>query len=79
MIYFEWNIIAQMSIIVQTSFNTFIGIFPYHLKFSLNFQPDSLYNYGMKPLMYSEKDALQKKIGWRRCGLSIKYYRNNQK
>lgn len=40
-------------------------------------KPDSLYNYGMKPLMYSEKDALQKKIGWRRCGISIKYYRNN--
>ncbi|XP_053384365.1 uncharacterized protein LOC123536146 isoform X9 [Mercenaria mercenaria] len=42
-------------------------------------KPDSLYNYGMKPCMYSEKDALQKKIGWRRHGTNIKYYRNNIK
>ncbi|XP_052222607.1 cytosolic carboxypeptidase 2-like isoform X10 [Dreissena polymorpha] len=41
-------------------------------------KPDSLYNYGMKPLQYSEKDAL-KKIGWRRYGSNIKYYRNNTK
>ncbi|KAK3593957.1 hypothetical protein CHS0354_040690 [Potamilus streckersoni] len=40
-------------------------------------KPDSLYNFGMKPLMYSEKDALQKKIGWHRCGNNIKYYKNN--
>ncbi|XP_067655304.1 cytosolic carboxypeptidase 2-like isoform X4 [Haliotis asinina] len=40
-------------------------------------KPDSLYNYGMKPLMYSEKDALQRKVGWVRSGMDIKYYRNN--
>ncbi|XP_041367885.1 cytosolic carboxypeptidase 2-like [Gigantopelta aegis] len=40
---------------------------------------DSLYNCGMKPVMYSEKDALQKKIGWVRTGFDIKYYRNNLK
>ncbi|XP_064602281.1 cytosolic carboxypeptidase 2-like [Liolophura sinensis] len=41
-------------------------------------KPDSLYNNGMKPLMYSEKEAQQRKIGWFRCGSSIKYYRNNK-
>ncbi|XP_052797687.1 uncharacterized protein LOC128229851 isoform X23 [Mya arenaria] len=45
----------------------------------INFmKPDSLYNYGMKPVQYSEKDAL-KKIGWRRHGVGIKYYKNNTK
>ena len=40
---------------------------------------DSLYNMGMKPLMYSEQDAKNKNIGWRRCGSNIKYYKNNIK
>jgi hypothetical protein len=40
---------------------------------------DSLYNMGMKPLMYSESDAQTKNIGWRRWGNNIKYYRNNIK
>ncbi|XP_055996459.1 cytosolic carboxypeptidase 2-like isoform X25 [Ostrea edulis] len=38
---------------------------------------DSLYNDGMKPLIYSEKNAQQKKIGWVRGGGDIKYYKNN--
>lgn len=38
---------------------------------------DSLYNCGMKPVMYSELDAKNKGIGWRRWGKDIKYYRNN--
>lgn len=40
---------------------------------------DSLYNMGMKPLMYSELDAKNKKIGWRRWGTGIRYYKNNQR
>ncbi|CAF0708203.1 unnamed protein product [Brachionus calyciflorus] len=40
---------------------------------------DSLYNMGMKPLMYSELDAKNKNIGWRRWGTSIRYYKNTQK
>ena len=31
----------------------------------------------MKPLMYSELDARNKNIGWRRTGSNIKYFRNN--
>ncbi len=43
------------------------------------FQPDSLYNNGMKPLMYSEHLANTKGVGWIRYGHGIKYYRNNLK
>ncbi|CAH1259091.1 AGBL2 [Branchiostoma lanceolatum] len=37
----------------------------------------SLYNMGLKPLMYSEQDAQTKKTGWLRVGENIKYYKNN--
>ncbi|XP_078089266.1 cytosolic carboxypeptidase 3-like [Mustelus asterias] len=40
-------------------------------------KPTSLYNMGMKPLMYSTKDAELYQVGWRRVGSQIKYYRNN--
>ncbi|XP_041471575.1 uncharacterized protein LOC121421044 isoform X3 [Lytechinus variegatus] len=37
----------------------------------------SLYNSGMRPLMYSECNAQTKGIGWRRVGDDIKYYKND--
>ncbi|XP_053256475.1 cytosolic carboxypeptidase 2 isoform X8 [Podarcis raffonei] len=37
----------------------------------------SLYSVGMKPLLYSEKDAESHGIGWRREGSNIKYYKYN--
>ncbi|XP_021913025.1 cytosolic carboxypeptidase 2-like isoform X3 [Zootermopsis nevadensis] len=37
---------------------------------------ESLYSVGMRPLLYSTKDAQLKGIGWRRCGDNITYYRN---
>ncbi|XP_007504416.2 cytosolic carboxypeptidase 3 isoform X2 [Monodelphis domestica] len=40
-------------------------------------KPDSLYNQGMRPLFYSEKEAKINNIGWKRTGDQIKYYRNN--
>ncbi|XP_054582432.1 cytosolic carboxypeptidase 3 isoform X3 [Eptesicus fuscus] len=44
----------------------------------INFtKPASLYNRGMRPLFYSEKEAKTHNIGWRRIGEQIKYYRNN--
>ncbi|KAL9653635.1 hypothetical protein ABK040_009112 [Willaertia magna] len=58
------------------------------LKFDVNttshtqwyyFSPDSLYNHGMKPLIYSVKDSETKGIGWVRGGTDICYYRNNIK
>eukprot|EP00057_Strongylocentrotus_purpuratus_P017431 XP_011671905.1 PREDICTED: uncharacterized protein LOC582973 [Strongylocentrotus purpuratus] len=39
----------------------------------------SLYNSGMRPLMYSECNAQTKGIGWRRVGDDIKYYKNDVK
>ncbi|XP_014207600.1 cytosolic carboxypeptidase 2 isoform X2 [Copidosoma floridanum] len=38
---------------------------------------DSLYNEGLRPLLYSTKDATAKSIGWRRCGENISYYKND--
>ncbi|KAJ8675944.1 hypothetical protein QAD02_011730 [Eretmocerus hayati] len=38
---------------------------------------DSLYNEGLRPLLYSTRDAKLKSIGWRRCGENISYYRND--
>nr|XP_036218369.1 uncharacterized protein LOC106625653 isoform X6 [Bactrocera oleae] len=38
---------------------------------------DSLYNDGMRPLMYSTISAKQIHEGWRRCGTNIAYYRND--
>lgn len=37
-------------------------------------KPDSTYNKGMKPLIYSVKDADLTKIGWQRDGFNIAYY-----
>ncbi|XP_063374604.1 cytosolic carboxypeptidase 2 isoform X1 [Cydia amplana] len=38
---------------------------------------ESLYNEGMRPLLYSTKDANLHSIGWRRCGDNIAYYKND--
>ncbi|XP_022809843.1 cytosolic carboxypeptidase 3-like [Stylophora pistillata] len=38
---------------------------------------DSLYNYGMKPLMYSERDAKARGLGWKRVGSHISYYKTS--
>ncbi|XP_064220954.1 cytosolic carboxypeptidase 2 isoform X1 [Aotus nancymaae] len=40
-------------------------------------KPKSLYTVGMKPLLYSQFDAVTRNIGWRREGNEIKYYKNN--
>lgn len=39
-------------------------------------KPDSLYNEGMKVLVYSERKALEEDIGWHRDGHKIAYYAN---
>ena len=40
-------------------------------------KPDSLYNEGMKILVYSEKMAAMRDIGWHRSGVRIGYYCND--
>ncbi|XP_048523203.1 cytosolic carboxypeptidase 2 isoform X1 [Dendroctonus ponderosae] len=37
----------------------------------------SLYNEGMRPLMYSKKDSQMHSIGWNRCGQNITYFCND--
>lgn len=36
----------------------------------------SLYSQGMRPLLYSQRAAGEKGVGWHRIGSDIKYYRN---
>lgn len=42
-------------------------------------KPDSLFNEGMKVLIYSEKQSEEKDIGWYRGGTKISYYNNGIK
>jgi hypothetical protein len=37
-------------------------------------KPDSLYNHGMRPLMYSEIEAKKYSKGWYRAGKDVCYY-----
>ncbi|KAF2362086.1 Peptidase M14 carboxypeptidase A [Trinorchestia longiramus] len=40
---------------------------------------DSLYNHGLRPLLYSEKEAQVHGVGWRRCATNIVYFRNQDR
>uniref|UniRef100_UPI00398F77BA cytosolic carboxypeptidase 2 n=1 Tax=Pristiophorus japonicus TaxID=55135 RepID=UPI00398F77BA len=40
-------------------------------------KPSSLYNQGLKPLLYSEREAQLKQVGWFRAGKDIQYYKSN--
>lgn len=42
-------------------------------------KPDSLYNHGMKPVIYSKKEAEYKNLGWHRDGSDITYYASKKK
>lgn len=43
----------------------------------INFvKPDSSYNEGMKPLVYSVKESEAKENGWYRAGEAIAYFQN---
>ncbi|XP_044311117.1 cytosolic carboxypeptidase 3 [Varanus komodoensis] len=56
--------------------NTQAGI-PYRFTIVNFTKPTSLYNRGMRPLLYSEAEAKIHKVGWQRTGDGIKYYKNN--
>ena len=47
---------------------------PYKFNIVNMIKPDSLYNHGMRPLMYSKKETEYKGSGWRRDGSDIMYY-----
>ena len=42
-------------------------------------KPDSLYNHGMRPVVYSEIEAKRSGKGWTRGGADICYYQNSMK
>ena len=42
-------------------------------------KPDSLYNHGMRPLVYSDTEARRSGRGWVRGGSDICYYQNSMK
>eukprot|EP01083_Nonionella_stella_P105591 303804_1 len=42
-------------------------------------KPDSTYNHGMLPVMYSKKDEALSGKGWCRCGHDVVYYQNDIK
>ncbi|KAM6301681.1 LOW QUALITY PROTEIN: cytosolic carboxypeptidase 3 [Podargus strigoides] len=56
--------------------NTQAGM-PYRFTIVNFTKHNSLYKCGLQPLFYSEADAKKHKVGWRRTGNEIKYYRNN--
>ena len=55
--------------------NTRKGI-PYKFNITNMLKPDSLYNHGLKPLMYSLKRQREESTGWHRTGEQILYYAN---
>ncbi|XP_067833617.1 cytosolic carboxypeptidase 2-like [Heptranchias perlo] len=40
-------------------------------------KPNSLYNQGLKPLLYSEQEMQLRQVGWHRTGKDIRYYKNS--
>jgi hypothetical protein len=52
---------------------------PVRVRFNIvNFtKPDSLFNLGMRPVVYSAEDAAKKNVGWVRSGSDISYYGNS--
>ncbi|KAM9293716.1 cytosolic carboxypeptidase 3 isoform 6-T7 [Morus bassanus] len=56
--------------------NTQAGM-PYRFTIVNFTKRNSLYKCGLRPLLYSEADAKKHKVGWRRTGNEIKYYKNN--
>ncbi|XP_062471495.1 cytosolic carboxypeptidase 3 isoform X2 [Pezoporus occidentalis] len=56
--------------------NTQAGM-PYRFTIVNFTKRNSLYKHGLRPLLYSETDAQEHKVGWRRTGNDIKYYKTN--
>ncbi|XP_010795772.1 cytosolic carboxypeptidase 2 isoform X2 [Notothenia coriiceps] len=51
---------------------------PYRFTIVNLMKSSSLYVQGMRPLLYSERAAEEKGVGWLRTGANIRYYRNCQ-
>uniref|UniRef100_A0A672U3J3 Cytosolic carboxypeptidase 2 n=1 Tax=Strigops habroptila TaxID=2489341 RepID=A0A672U3J3_STRHB len=48
---------------------------PYRFTIANLAKAKSLYGEGMRPLLYSQRDAQSRGIGWRRVGTDVRYYR----
>lgn len=55
--------------------NALVGV-PYKFNIVNCVKPDSLFNAGMLPLVYSTEAARSSTVGWRRRGESVCYYQN---
>ena len=73
---FCFEILAFFNIILHRYISLALFTFFQLILFLFFAQSGSLYNEGMRPLVYSEMDAVKKKIGWVRRGEDIKYYKN---
>eukprot|EP00347_Sterkiella_histriomuscorum_P013611 403364056 len=51
----------------------------YQFHFTNFIKPDSSYNEGMKPLIYSKKESESRQTGWIRAGEDIAYYQTQKK
>ncbi|XP_053305224.1 cytosolic carboxypeptidase 2, partial [Spea bombifrons] len=56
--------------------NTKKGV-PFRFTITNLMKSNSLYNAGLKPLLYSQKEALLRGVGWKREGQDIKYYKSS--
>ena len=64
---------------IQWYYFSVFGMVP-GVRYTFNFinmdKPDSMYNFGMKPLVFSERDAEDDECGWSRKGDDICYFQN---
>ena len=86
--HFQWYYFSISNMQINTTYRQYTFCLAIHqqseliisfTRFSIvNFaKSDSLYRDGLKPLMYSKKDAEINGVGWQRCGSRIVYYRND--
>ena len=68
--YSQWFYFRVTNIKANTKY--FFNIFNFY-------KPDSLYNQGMRPLMYSKKKEEKFGVGWMRVGEDVCYYQNMTK
>lgn len=59
------------------NYHYFLLLFVFRFSIVNLVKSGSLYNEGMRPLMYSTQEAKENGIGWKRCGENISYYKNN--
>ena len=79
----EYDLVLQPDINTQGHilwyYFAFTGAVPgqtYKFNFINMLRGKSLYNMGMKPVMYSERAAAADGVGWTRTGDAVRYYRN---